>query len=71
MKAMTWVLAAVVCGLMAVPAGAVTLNFVTTSSGASEDPPNASPATGSGKVTIDTVAKTMQVYFEFADLMRG
>jgi hypothetical protein len=71
MKAMTWVLAALVCGLMAVPAGAVTLTFVTSLDGASEDPPNASPATGSGRVTIDTLAKTMQVFFEFADLMQG
>jgi len=64
-------LTAVVCGLAAMPAGAATLNYVATLSGANEDPPNASPGTGSAKVAIDPIAKTMQVYFEFADLLAG
>jgi hypothetical protein len=50
------------------PAGAATLAYVTTLSGANEDPPNGSPGTGSGTVSVDTIAKTMDVYFEFADL---
>jgi hypothetical protein len=69
MKVLKGLLTAVVCGLAAVPAGAATLNYVTTLSGANEDPPNASPGTGSGTVSIDTIAKTMEVYFEFADLL--
>jgi hypothetical protein len=69
MKMLKGLLTAVVCGLAAMPAGAATLNYVTTLSGANEDPPNASPGTGSAKVAIDTLAKTMQVYFEFADLL--
>jgi hypothetical protein len=71
MKMLKGLLTAVVCGLVAMPAGAATLTYVTTLSGANEDPPNASPGTGSGTVTFDTVFKTMQVYFEFADLMAG
>ncbi|WP_103175122.1 CHRD domain-containing protein [Paracoccus sp. SY] len=69
MKAKTWVLAALLCGLTAVPGGAATLTFVTNLNGSSEAPPNGSPATGSGKVTIDTVAVTMAVAFEFDGLI--
>jgi hypothetical protein len=71
MKVLKGLLTAVVCGLAAVPAGAATLNYVTTLSGANEDPPNASPGTGSGTVAIDTIAKTMEVYFEFEGLLGG
>ena len=69
MKAKTWVLAALLCGLTAVPGAAATLTFVTSLKGSSEAPPNDSPATGSGKVTIDTVAATMAVAFEFDGLI--
>jgi hypothetical protein len=68
MKGVKWIAAAVLCGLLAMPAGAATLTFVASLDGASEDPPNASPGTGSGKVTIDTLAKTMAVQFEFEGL---
>jgi hypothetical protein len=69
MQGVKWILAVLVCGLVAMPVGAATLNFVASLDGASEDPPTASPGTGSGKVTIDTLAKTMAVYFEFDGLV--
>jgi hypothetical protein len=69
MKGVKWILAAVVCGLLAMPAGAATLTFVTSLDGPSEAPPNASPATGSSRVTIDTLAKTMAILFDFEGLL--
>ncbi len=69
MTGVKWIAAALLCGLLAMPAGAATLNFVASLDGASEDPPNLSPGTGSGKVTIDTLAKTMAVQFEFEGLV--
>lgn len=38
-------------------------------SGAAEVPPNASPGTGFGRVTIDTVAETMRVQATFSGLL--
>lgn len=43
-------------------------NYTVTLSGPAESPPNASPGTGSGSVTIDTVAQTMQVNVTFSGL---
>ena len=66
-------LAVLVGGVLAggTPAhGAVSpLVFVADLSGAAEDPPNASPATGSGRVVFDPVAHTMRVQFDFDGLM--
>jgi hypothetical protein len=62
MKAKTWVLAALLCGLTAVPGAAATLTFVTSLKGSSEAPPNDSPATGSGKVTVDFHPEVTQVF---------
>jgi hypothetical protein len=54
----------------AMPAAAVTI-YTTTLSGAAEFPPNASPGTGTAKVTVDTVASTMMVEVSFAGLLAG
>ena len=43
--------------------------YAATLSGPSESPPNASPGTGSGTVTIDTVANTMLVSASFSGLL--
>src|SRR3954451_12498812 len=40
-----------------------------TLSGPSESPPNASPATGTGSVTIDTTAHTIRVQEAFSGLL--
>jgi hypothetical protein len=45
------------------------LTFKTTMSGDQENPPNASPGTGSSVVIIDTVAQTMDVSIQFDNLL--
>ena len=45
--------------------------FVTTLSGAAEAVPNASPATGWARITIDNILMTMRVEASFADLVAG
>lgn len=40
-------------------------------SGLNESPPNASPATGTARVTIDDVANTMRVQIDFSGLTAG
>jgi hypothetical protein len=64
-----------ILGLLAVAllAGPMTASatyvFTTTLSGISEEPPNASPATGTATVTWDEVAQTMRVEAAFIDLL--
>ena len=50
-------------------AQAATLIFDALLSGAEEAPPNASPATGFGRITFDDVAHTMLVQVTFAGLL--
>lgn len=45
--------------------------FVAELTGAAEDPPVASPATGSARVVVDPVAHTMRVQFDFDGLTAG
>jgi hypothetical protein len=52
----------------AMPAAAVTV-YTATLSGAAEVTPNASPATGMARVTVDLSGKTMLVETTFADLL--
>ena len=59
---------ALVC-FFASPAQATTITFAAILNGASESPPNASPGTGTARVTIDTVANTMRVEVAFANLL--
>ena len=54
------------------PAAQAAVNVYTaTLSGPAEQPPNASPGTGSATVTIDTVANTMHVQATFSGLTSG
>lgn len=54
------------------PAAQAAVNVYTaTLSGPAEQPPNASPGTGSATVTIDTVANTMRVQATFSGLTSG
>jgi hypothetical protein len=57
--------------LLAGAACAVPLVFVTDLSGPGEDPPNASPGTGTAEVAIDAAAHTLRVLVSFADLLSG
>jgi len=68
MRALTLALA-LAASMAAAPAGAAVFVFNLSMSGAQESPPNASPGTGSGTVTIDNVAHTMTYDFTFADLI--
>lgn len=51
------------------PCSASILVFVAKMDGPSEDPPNASPATGFARVDIDTLLHTMRVQATFEDLV--
>lgn len=65
-------LAASVLGIAtAMPAAAVTTVYVATLNGASEVAPNASPGTGTARITVDTVLNAMHVESSFADLVAG
>lgn len=55
--------------LWAGAAQAAPIVFATDLSGAAEDPPNASPGTGTARVTYDPAAHTLRVQVEFADLL--
>lgn len=61
-------LAAALCCAAPAAQAAITV-YTTTLSGAAEAPPNASPATGWARVTLDDVAHTMRVEASFADLL--
>src|SRR5690606_6993160 len=54
---------------LATAAQAAVLSYTTSLSGAAEDPPVASPGTGSATVVIDTVLRTMAIDITFADLV--
>jgi hypothetical protein len=54
--------------VFAVPALAETLIFTANLSGDKENPPNASPGTGTALVTYDSVAHILEVHAEFQDL---
>ena len=65
---------AVLCLVAAVslstsPAVAASYTFTTTLSGANEDPPNASPATGFARIVLDTIANTLEIHAVFAGLV--
>jgi len=66
-------LAAVALTLLAIltpgAASAAILSYTGVFSGAAEVPPVATPGSGSAIVTIDTVANTMRVEFDFTDLI--
>ncbi len=65
-----WFLSALaLIALCAVPARANTITYQAILSGPAESPPNASPGTGLGIITIDDVANTMRVQVTFADLV--
>lgn len=55
--------------LLASTATAAPLRYVGSLNGPAESPPNASPATGSALVTVDTVAHTMAVDVSFSGLV--
>jgi hypothetical protein len=70
MKWMAFGTALLAAAVMQAPvAQAALLTFATSLSGAIEAPPNASPGTGTGFVTIDDVANTMRVQTEFSGLV--
>jgi hypothetical protein len=50
-------------------AGATTGTYVATLDGASQSPPNDSPATGTSQVTVDDVAHTMHITVTFHGLL--
>ncbi len=58
-------------GMAALPAAALQTTFVTTLSGAGENPANASTATGSAVIVFDDVLLTMNVSTTFAGLTGG
>ena len=58
---------AAVVGHAGVPEAA-TLDYKAVLSGAAEDPPNASPGTGTATLSVDTVARTFLLAFDFFDL---
>jgi hypothetical protein len=53
---------------MALPVAAVPVVYYARLTGAAESPANASPATGSAVVTVDSAANTMLVHVDFAGL---
>jgi hypothetical protein len=67
MTRMVLLLVAFLVSALPLQAAPIVFNAVLT--GPNEEPPNASPGTGSALVTIDDVAHTMQVQVTFADLL--
>jgi hypothetical protein len=55
--------------LLALAARAVPLVFIADLSGPAEDPPTASPGTGTAEVDFDLAAHTLRVQVSFADLL--
>lgn len=53
------------------PARADDTLYLTTLSGAAESPPNASPGTGTARITVDDTLMTMRVEASFASLLGG
>jgi hypothetical protein len=52
----------------AAPVQAVPVVFITTLTGAAEVPPNSSPGTGTGRVTLDEDAQTLRIETSFSGL---
>lgn len=57
--------------VLASPAAAAPIVFFATLTGPGEEPPNASPGTGTAQVTIDPVSHTMAVDASFSGLTSG
>jgi hypothetical protein len=55
--------------LAAIPAQAAVLTYTANLAGANESPPNASPGTGTGMLTIDDVANTMSISIDWSGLL--
>ena len=70
-KSSAWIASGLLGFCSAMPAAAVTTLYATTLTGTDENPPNASPATGTALVTIDDVLSTMRVETTFAGLIGG
>ena len=68
MKAVFALLAASAALLAAAPAMAHIVVYTTPLSGAAEDPPNASPGSGTARITVDDHAFSMRVQASFSDL---
>lgn len=68
MKKSLLLLTAIVTAL-ASPVYAAPVTYVATLDGASESPPNGSPATGSATVIIDAVAHTLRIITSFSGLL--
>lgn len=68
-KIATYCAAALLSLALAAPAWAGIIVFNVTLNGASEAPPNASPGIGTGVVTFDTLAHTMNVHVDFSGLL--
>jgi len=58
----TWIASGLLALCTAMPAAAITV-YTTTLSGAAESPPNASPATGTAKITIDGIMMRVEASF--------
>jgi hypothetical protein len=54
---------------IAVPATAAPITYTGVLTGTNEEPPNASPATGTTSVTVDPVAHTLRVVLDFSGLL--
>ncbi len=59
----------IIAATASLPAGAAILQYSAQLDGASEDPPNASPGTGSVLLTVDTGVNTLRVEASFMDLL--
>ena len=71
MKALLLALTASAALALSTPASAAVYVFESVLNGSSEAPPNASPATGFGRVTFDDVLFLMRLEVTFQDLMAG
>jgi hypothetical protein len=60
MKSVSTLLASLCFALASTAASAATIVYSTVHSGANEVPPNSSPGTGTGSVTVDTTAQTLR-----------
>lgn len=68
MKSFPHLLATVALAAIAASAQASIVTYTATLSGAAEEPPNASPGTGTASVTLDDVTRSMHVIVHFSGL---
>ena len=68
MKRLVWVLVILLAGAVA-PASASPIFFTAALSGPNESPPNSSPGTGTALVTLDPIARTMEVQVTWSGLL--